>query len=183
MIINLFQRHCGEEEAEDSSSSEDFAGEEEEAVLTKKTKGLNKIMDLPSVRVLEPSKSLHYERSESNILWQAMASLGMKDMRPLDDKKTGNFINSIQRLGLLCVWERFKRTHATLSTQSSHNGCCVNRAKTTKSCTRSSDLVPCLPAANPPSGGEQELFLAAPEKTGEHQRCSQKETLENISLK
>ena len=52
MIINLFQRHCDEEEAEDSSSSEDFAGEEE-AVLTKKTKGLNKIMDLPSVRVLD----------------------------------------------------------------------------------------------------------------------------------
>ena len=84
-----FQRHCDDEEAEDSSSSENSAGEEV-IVPTKKTKGLNKIMDLPSVRVLEPSKSLHYERSENNILWQAMASLGMKDMRPLDDKKTGN---------------------------------------------------------------------------------------------
>ena len=51
MIIHVFQRACDNEEDEDSSSSEN-SGEENEAVLTKKSKGLNKIMDLPSVRVL-----------------------------------------------------------------------------------------------------------------------------------
>ena len=50
-MITLFQRHCDEEE-DDESSSENSA-DEEEIVLTKKSKGLNKIMDLPSVRVLD----------------------------------------------------------------------------------------------------------------------------------
>ena len=52
MIINLLQRHCDDEETEDSSSSDNSAGEEE-AVLTKKSKGVNKIMDLPSVGVFD----------------------------------------------------------------------------------------------------------------------------------
>ena len=51
MIIHVFQRACDNEEDEDSSSSEN-SDQEDEAVLTKKSKGLNKIMDLPSVRVL-----------------------------------------------------------------------------------------------------------------------------------
>ena len=47
--IHIFQRAFGDEEAKDSSSSENSA-EEEDAVQVKKSKGLNKIMDLPSVR-------------------------------------------------------------------------------------------------------------------------------------
>ena len=98
MIIYVFQRACDNEEDEDSSSSENSDGEDE-AVLTKKSKGLNKIMDLPSVRFWDfrslrnLSQSFHDEHSENYFVWQAMASLGMKDMRPLDDKKTGNNIN------------------------------------------------------------------------------------------
>ena len=49
LMIHIFQRAFGDEEDEGSSSSENSAGEEE-AVQVKKSKGLNKIMDLPSVR-------------------------------------------------------------------------------------------------------------------------------------
>ena len=47
--VHIFHRACDNEEGEGSSSSENSAGEEE-AVQVKKGKGLNKIMDLPSVR-------------------------------------------------------------------------------------------------------------------------------------
>ena len=47
--VHIFHRACDDEEDEGSSSSENSAGEEE-AVQVKKGKGLNKIMDLPSVR-------------------------------------------------------------------------------------------------------------------------------------
>ena len=49
ITIHNFQRAWDDEEDEGSSSSENSAGEEE-AVQVKKSKGLNKIMDLPSVR-------------------------------------------------------------------------------------------------------------------------------------
>ena len=47
--VHIFHRACDDEEDEGSSSSENSGGEEE-AVQVKKGKGLNKIMDLPSVR-------------------------------------------------------------------------------------------------------------------------------------
>ena len=57
LMIHVPQRTFGEEEDE-GSSSENSAGEDEIVVL-KKSKGVNKIMDLPSVSEFGNIRSLH----------------------------------------------------------------------------------------------------------------------------